>query len=309
MLEYFATRNNVLTEVSSFEHGSWIALTEPSLEEILLIEEVTGVEPHLLRAALDADESPHIDKEDEQILIVIDTVVRSDMENELYETLPLGIIRLKNCIITICSNSDTFIEEFKTGKIKDFYTQFKTRFLLQFLNRNATQYLRSLRVIDKLSSKIEKNLSGALKNKELLEMLRIEKSLVYFSTSLRSNQTVLDRLLRFEQIKNYPEDQDLLENVIIENRQALETCDVYVNIIGSIMETYASIISNNQNDVMKVLTSVSVVISVPTIISGLWGMNVPVPMQSNPLGFIILIAITVALMIILIIFLRYIRML
>ena len=309
MIQYFISRNNQLESIDEMTRGCWIALTEPSLEELISIEELTGVESNLLRAALDRDESPHIDNEDNQVLVIIDAVVISDSERELYTTIPIGIIQLNDCIITICSSAETFIEDFKGGRVKGFYTQFKTRFLLQVLFRNSTQYLRSLRVIDNMSSRIERRLSKAQKNEELLEMLRLEKSLVYFSTSLRSNQAVLERLFRFDQIKRYPEDQDLLEDVIVENKQALDTCDVYVNIIASTMDTYASIISNNQNDVMKILTSVSVVIAVPTIISGLYGMNVPIPLGDHPLGFAILIGITVVLMAILIYILRKINML
>ena len=235
--------------------------------------------------------------------------IRSSDNQQFYITVPIGIIMLKQHIITVCLTDDTIAESFKDGKVKNFYTQFKTRFILQLLYRNAYQYLNDLKVLDKMSSRLEKTLHDSLRNRELLEMLKIEKSLVYFSTSLRANETVLERLMRQDIIKNYPEDKDFLDDVIIENKQAIEMCNVYVTILTSTMDAYASVISNNQNNVMKILTSVTLVMAVPTIVSGYFGMNVPVPMTLDSDAFWLIIAGTVLFMLLITYILHRIRML
>lgn len=309
MLQIFLSQNQDLKEIDSPEAGSWIALTKPSEAELEKVEKELGVLPHFLRAALDSEESPRIDREDGQVLIIVDAPIRSEDRQQFYITIPIGIIMMKQYIITVCLTDDTILDVFKKQRIKDFYTQFKTRFVLQLLYRNAYQYLNDLKVLDKMSTRLEKTLHDSLRNRELLEMLKIEKSLVYFSTSLRSNETVLERLLRQDIIKNYPEDADFLDDVIIENKQAIEMCNVYVTILTSTMDAYASVISNNQNNVMKVLTSVTLVMAVPTIISGYFGMNVPVPMTIEHDAFWLIIAGTSILMIIVMYILHKVKML
>lgn len=309
MLQIYLSRNQKLEEIDEMESGSWISLTKPTEAELQKVEEELGVLPHFLRSALDSEESPRIDREDGQVLIIVDAAIRSEDKQQFYITIPIGIIMLKQHIITVCLSDDTIVESFKRQRVKDFYTQFKTRFILQILYKNAYQYLNNLKVLDKMSSRLEKTLHDSLRNRELLEMLKIEKSLVYFSTSLRSNETVLERLLRQDLIKNYPEDADFLDDVIIENKQAIEMCNVYVTILTSTMDAYASVISNNQNNVMKVLTSVTLVMAVPTIVSGYFGMNVPVPMTVEDSAFWLIIAGTTVIMLIVLYILHKVRML
>ncbi len=309
MLQVFLSQNQSLLEIEEFTNGSWIALTDPTEAELKRVEDEIGVLPDFLRAALDPEESPRIETEEGQTSIIVDAAIRSDVENQLYVTIPIGIIILKQHIVTVSLSGDTIIESFKHGSVKDFYTQFKTRFLLQILFRNASHYLNTLKVLEKLTNRLEKTLNKSFRNKELLQMLQIEKSLVYISTSLRSNEMVLERMLRQDQIKNYPDDADLLDDVIIENKQAIEMCNVYVTILTSTMESYAHVIENNQNNVMKVLTSVTLVSTVPTIIAAFWGMNVDLPLQNTPHAFAIIIGATVLIMVVLIIILRYIKML
>lgn len=309
MLQVFVSRSQNLVESEQIEAGAWISLTKPSEAELKKVEAEVGVLPDFLRAALDAEESARVDTEDGQTLIIVDAAIRSGEDNQFYITIPVGIIMLKQYIITVCLSHETILEDFKRRAVKDFFTQFKTRFVLQILHRNASHYLTNLKVLDKLSSRMEKTLNQSLKNRELLEMLKIEKSLVYFSTSLRANETVLERLLRQEQIKNYPDDADLLDDVIIENKQAIEMCNVYVTILSGTMEAYGQVISNNQNNVMKVLTSVTLVMAVPTIISGLWGMNVNVPLAQVDGAFWLILGATGLLMLLILVILRIVRML
>lgn len=309
MLQIYLSKNQTLEKIDQPEAGSWISLTKPTEEELNRVEQELGVEPSFLRAALDSEEAPRIDKEEGQLLLIVDAAIRSEDKQQFYITIPMGIIILKQHIITVCLTDDTVLEAFKKPGVKDFYTQFKTRFVLQILYRNAAQYLTDLKVLDKMSTRLERTLHDSLRNRELLEMLKIEKSLVYFSTSLRGNETVLERLLRQDLIKNYPEDADFLDDVIIENKQAIEMCNVYVTILTSTMDAYASVISNNQNNVMKILTSVTLVMAVPTIVSGYFGMNVPVPMSIENEAFWLIIAGTTVFMIVLIYILHKVRML
>ena len=182
------------------------------------------------------------------------------------------------------------------NRVREFYTFKKTRFVFQILYRNATSYLRYLRIIDRKSEQIEEKLHISQKNKELIELLELEKSLVYFTTSLRSNETVLEKLLRTEKVKKYPEDEELLEDVIIENKQAIEMANIYSGILSGTMDAFASVISNNLNVVMKFLSTVTIVLSIPTLIASLFGMNfVNIPLGDNPYGFVIVTVCTLIL--------------
>ncbi len=305
MLEFFKTFNNTVERLAHIEPGCWINLADPTHEELTYIEETIHVDPDLLKAALDEEETSRIESESGQTLIVVDVPVPASSDtNSIYTTVPLGIISMKDYFLTICLEDEIFLDDFKANRIKDFFTQFRTRFILQILFRNATKYLQYLRQIEKASNRFEETMSRSLKNKELLELLRLEKSLVYFSTSLRSNGIVLERLMRNARIKNYPEDEELLEDVIIENKQAIEMANIYSSILSSTTEAFASIISNNQNNVMKVLTSVTLVMVIPEIIAGLFGMNVPVPLSEHPYGFWLIIGLIVGLCTLLILYLN-----
>ena len=187
---------------------------------------------------------------------------------------------------------------FMDGRVRDFHTFMKTRFILQILYKNATQYLQYLRIIDKKSEVIENKLHQSQKNEELIELLELQKSLVYFTTSLRSNEVVLEKLLRIDKIKKYPEDTDLLEDVIVENKQAMEMTSIYNGILSGTMDTFASVISNNLNIVMKFLATVTIVMSIPTMVASFYGMNVRasgMPFAEHPYGFGIVLFFTLVL--------------
>ena len=178
--------------------------------------------------------------------------------------------------------------------VKDFHTYMKTRFILQILYKNASLFLQYLRIIDKKSDLVERKLHQAQKNQELMELMELEKSLLYFSTSLRSNEVVFEKLLRNEKIKKYPEDTELLEDVIIENKQAIEMAGIYSGVLSGTTEAVASVISNNLNIVMKLLTTMTIVLSIPTMVSSFYGMNVRgLPFADCPNGFWIVIVIAV----------------
>ncbi len=296
MYEIFKTVNGELISTSSFEEGIWVNITNPNEEEINKVSTALNVETDFLKAALDEEERARIESNDEgHTLIIVDTpIIEKEGQMNLYTTIPLAMIILKRTIITVCLKEDTLLNDFKNKKVKSFLTQFKTRFVLQILHRNSTRYLQYLKHIDKTSSRIEHDLHKSMKNKELIQMLKLEKSLVYFSTALKSNEVVLEKLMKFDHIKNYPEDTDLLEDVIVENKQAIEMSNIYSSILSGTMDAFASIISNNLNIVMKFLTSVTIVMAIPTMISSFFGMNVGIPLNT-PGAFWIIIGISLVM--------------
>ncbi len=296
MYEIFKTVNGELISTSSFEEGIWVNVTNPNEEEINKVSAALNVETDFLKAALDEEERARIESNDEgQTLIIVDTpIIEKEGQMNLYTTIPLAMIIIKHTIITVCLKEDTLLNDFKNNKVKSFLTQFKTRFVLQILHRNSTRYLQYLKHIDKTSSRIEHDLHKSMKNKELIQMLKLEKSLVYFSTALKSNEVVLEKLMKFDHIKNYPEDTDLLEDVIVENKQAIEMSNIYSSILSGTMDAFASVISNNLNIVMKFLTSVTIVMAIPTMISSFFGMNVGIPLNT-PGAFWIIIGISLVM--------------
>ncbi len=295
MIDVFKTVNNELIRTDNYDEGVWVNLVNPNEEEIDKVGALLNVEVDFLKAALDEEERARIESDNGQTLIIVDIpVVEGEGKNNVYTTIPLGIIILKHAIITVCLKEDTLLSDFIKNGVKAFLTQYKTRFVLQILFKNATRYLQYLKHIDKRSSRIEQDLHISMKNKELIQMLKLEKSLVYFSTALKSNEVVLEKLTKYEHIKFYPEDTELLEDVIIENKQAIEMATIYSNTLNGTMDAFASVISNNLNIVMKFLTSVTIVMAIPTMVSSFFGMNVKLPLAA-PYSFWLVIAIAALL--------------
>lgn len=293
MIKIFKTLDGKLNEQSALSEGTWVHLTAPSDSEIQQVISFFNVGEDQLKAALDEEERARIETEDDFTLFLVDVPLKEKEEgSSIFTTLPLGIILSGENIITICTKEIPLISDFMSGKIKSFYTFKKTRFILQILYKNATYFLQYLKQIDRFSSMIEKELHKSMKNKELIQLLALEKSLVYFSTSLKGNEIVLEKMLKMANIKKYPEDEELLEDVIIENKQAIEMANIYSNILSGTMDAFASVISNNVNIVMKFLTSVTIVLTIPTMIASFFGMNVPIPLANQPYGFVTIIAIS-----------------
>lgn len=307
MLQIFNTVEDGLQELDQVTEGCWVALTKPTMEELETVSATTGIDIDDLRAPLDDEERSRVEIENDYVVILVD--IPSLDEKDRYVTIPLGIYTTEKMIVTVCLEETPVLKAFMNNREREFYTFKKTRFVFQILYRNATSYLRYLRIIDRKSEQIEEKLHISQRNKELIELLELEKSLVYFTTSLRSNETVLEKLLRTEKIKKYPEDEDLLEDVIVENKQAIEMAKIYSDILSGTMDTYASIISNNLNAVMKILTSVTFILAIPTLIASIWGMNVELPFQREPLGFLIITVFSIIMCIVATIWLKRKRML
>ena len=307
MVRIFKTIDGAIHEIQEPQEGCWIALTNPTATEIFEISEQFGIEVDDLRAPLDEEERSRIEVEDNYTLILADVpAIEERNEKDWYVTIPLGIIVTQKMIFTVCLEDTQVLTRFMEGRVRNFFTYMKTRFILQILYRNDSMYLRYLRIIYKKSEQIEEKLHLSTRNQELMELLELEKSLVYFTTSLRSNEMVLEKLLKVESIKKYPEDTELLEDVIIENKQAIEMANIYSGILSSMMGTFASVISNNLNIVMKVLAVITIVMSIPTIVFSAYGMNLSaagMPFSRTPWGFLIVIILSVVASIIAAIFL------
>lgn len=299
MIRIFKTEDGAMHEKEEMQPGCWIALTNPTASEIIDIADTYQIDPDHLRAPLDEEERSRIEVEDEYTLILVDIPsIEERNGKDWFVTIPLAIITTKDVLITVCLEETPVLTSFMDGRVRDFHTFMKTRFILQILYKNATQFLQYLRIIDKKSEVIERELHQSQKNEELIELLELEKSLVYFTTSLRSNEVVLEKLLRIEKIKKYPEDTDLLEDVIVENKQAIEMANIYSGILSGTMDAFASVISNNLNIVMKFLATVTIVLSIPTMIASFYGMNVNshgMPFADSPYGFAIVLGLTLLL--------------
>ena len=293
MIQVYKHSNGHLEDnisLASAEKGSWIHVVNPDSEDLQLVSMVTEIPTDVLKTALDTEERSHVEIEDNYIFVVINIPII--LETDSYDTLPLGIFITPDFIITLCIQETEVMRAFTENKYPLFYTFKKTRFLFQILYRSATLFLRYLMQINRRTDDIEEILRHSMRNKEFFLLLELQKSLTYFTSALRSNGIVMERLMRLRRntslhhlIKMYEEDEDLLEDVIIENKQAIEMVEMYSNILMNMSDTFASIISNNLNLVMKFLASITIMLAVPTIIFSLWGINVPVPFQDTEVGF------------------------
>ena len=284
-----------IEQVEEIKKGVWINLVNPSDAEIKRVCTEINIEEDFLRYPLDYEEQARIDIEDNMTLFIIDVPIIEDIQDDTtYTTMPLGVIIVEDdYIITVSLKRNKVIDTFEKGKIKGFYTYKKTRFLLQILYLNSACYLDNLKKINKEQEATVFLLQQSMKNRDLIQLLNLQNSLIYITTSLKSNEIVMEKTLRGKVLKMYEEDEDILEDAIIENRQAIEMSKTYSDILTSTMDAYSSIISNNLNGVMKFLTSLTILISVPTLIASIWGMNVELPFGASKFGFEILIGISV----------------
>ena len=297
MRNFYETGDNRILKIDAPEPGCWISVVSPTEAEVAYLTGDLGVEPDFVRAALDEEESSRIESEEDQTLVIVDYPSAEEQTDEnktlLYTTLPMGIIITRDYVITVCLNDNLTIMDMAEGRVKGLQTSLKTRFLLLTLLRIAARFLIYLKQIDKLSSTTESRLHQSMRNKELIQLLGLEKSLVYFSTSLKSDEVTLEKILRGRIIKLYEEDEDLLEDVLIEVKQAIEMCNIYSGILSGMMDAFASVISNNLNIVMKVLTAITIVMAIPNMVFSFYGMNVsglPFPVWWVPIVISLIIA-------------------
>lgn len=309
MLEVYKTTAEGLLNVDADamdETGNWISLAAPTSEELHLVSSKTGIALEMLRYPLDNEERPRIEYDDGRVLIIIHVPIEEQWTEVLaYNTIPLGIILTDYLIVTVSLVENQVITQFAENRVKGFSSFKRNRFLLQILFRTAVLYLHFLRQIDKKSRDIEIGLQQSTENKEVIKLLELGKSLVYFTTSLKSNDLVMEKLLKTwnsnspselkRAIQFYPEDEELLEDVLVENKQAIQMAEIYSSILNSMMDAFASIISNNLNLVMQFLTVVTIVLALPTMVASFYGMNVALPFQHIPMAFWGTVGISIAL--------------
>lgn len=297
MIRIFKTLEGRIQKISEPAKGSWIALTNPSQEELATTADCFDIDLTDLRSPLDEEERSRIQVEEGYTLIILDIpTTENNNEKEIFYTVPFGIILKEDVILTVCLFDTPILAVFMDGRVRNFETHKRTRFIYQMLYRNAEMFLHYLRIINKKSDEIEKKLHISQRNQELFDMLELEKGLVYITTSLRGNEVVLEKLMRSTSIPRYEDDEELLEDVIIENKQAIEMGKIYSDILSSTTDAYASVISNNLNIVMKFLSVITIVLTVPTIMTGAFGMNVGgIPCGDNPYGFWIISGVCVVI--------------
>ncbi len=308
MVNIYRTDDRKIHEEDEVKEGVWIQMVNPTVSEGEELAEKLEIDIHDLLAALDEEESSRIELEDGYTLILVDIpTIEIRHDKEAYTTIPLGIILTHDTIITVCTEDTPVLQAFINGRVKEFSTKKKLRFVYQILFRISTLYQSDLRIIDKKRTEIEERIDGDTEDIDLIDLHALESTLVYFATSLRANGVVLDRLTRYKRLEQYPDDKDLLGDVIVENQQAIEMTSIYRDIINGTRELLSSVIDNRLNNVMKYLTSITLVMGIPTIISGFYGMNVDskwVPLAHTAHGFLIISLITTAICGLLFVFLR-----
>jgi magnesium transporter len=307
MITIYKSTENGLQVLDQPVNNAWINVIDPTTDEIELLTAM-GIPQDFITYPLDVDERARTEREDDGTILILVRVpyfqgARADVP---YITIPLGVINTSKMIVTVCRRQNDILQEFAAGRLRTLETGKRNRFILRLLLSNASRYLSYLREINKIVDTIEDQLQLSQRNRELLELLKYQKSLVYFTTALKTNELMMERLQRWQFFRMYPEDEDLLEDVITENQQAIEMTNISTNILSSTMDAFASIISNNLNAVMKFLASATIVVNLPTIVYGFFGMNVDLPFQDLQ-GFAYLIILGISLGIILLVVMIFLR--
>ncbi len=291
MVKFFQTDQKLyMAQLQEFRDKCWVDMVNPTDDEVEDIVALTGIPEEMIKAALDEEETARVEIDEGNSMFLVDTpIIRDTEEGDSYETLPISVIFNDKCIVTVSLHGNSILGDFISNRTK-VNTATPVLFLLHFMMGNAKKFLSYLRQIDKKSLRVQAELHRSMKNKDLIQLLELENSLVYFSTSLTSNMRVYSRIKKLKPVESIEEYQDLYDDVIIENTQATEMCNIYRNILRDTMDAFASVISNNANNVMKLLTIVTLIISVPTLIASIWGMNTWVPFVNEPIGFWLILA-------------------
>ena len=298
-MTYYRTDDQVIHEEEKLSDGVWVQMINPTHDECEEIAEKLMVDIDDVKAALDVEESSRIELQDGYTLILVDIpAIEIRHDQRTYTTIPLGIILTQDIIVTVCTEDTPVLQNFVRSRVKEFSTKKKLRFVYQILYRTAAIYQANLRIIDKRRTEIEERVGSDTDDSDLINLHELESTLVYFATSLRANGVVLDRLTRYKRLEQYPADRELLDDVIVEIRQAIEMTSIYRDDIKGTRALFSSILDNRLNNAMKYLTSITLLMAVPTVISGLYGMNVQsdgMPFANTTAGFAIVLGLTLAL--------------
>ena len=295
MITMYKTGEQGLEVVDEITKGCWINVVDPTPEELQKLREF-NIPYEFVTYPLDQDERPRVEREDGETMILLRVPYAQGAQADVpYTTIPMGIVMDGQWIMTVCRHDHDILRELAGGRVRGLSTAKRNRFILQLLLNAANKYLAYLREINKSVDALEDRLQLSMQNRELLGLLKYQKSLVYFTTALKANELMMERLHRSGFFRTYPDDEDLLEDVITENQQAIEMTNIASNILSSMMDAFASIISNNMNLVMKFLAAATIVIALPTLVASLFGMNVPVPLQASPWAFPLILAAAVSM--------------
>jgi magnesium transporter len=297
MIQYFKTIQNRLTEISTVEKDCWINVVNPSSKEITYLSQKLLIPPDLINDPLDVDENARIEQEVNCMLIVLRVPIETEGNVESpYTTISMGIILKRDLIVTVCTKPIEISQAFIESRVRGFSTEKRERFVLQMFLRSSVLFLRYLKNINNKADELQLTLHRSTRNEELMQLLAFEKSLVYFNTSLKSNELMMYRLQRLSlPALDREEEKDLIEDVLTETKQAIDMAHIYTNILGNLMSAHSSIISNNLNITIRFLTSVTIILSLPILVASLYGMNVPLPFQNHPFAFWIVMFIALLL--------------
>ena len=286
MITILKSTESGLRPFDEITEGSWLDVVAPTPDEVAHLHQELGIPPDFLTYPLDVDERARTEREDGATLIILRIPHPLGVDADVpYTTVPLGIVLTDRVVVTVCRIESSITERLAAGRVRGLHTGKPNRFVLQLFYSVAARFLDYLRSINAITEQLEDQLQLSTRNRELLELLKYQKSLVYFATALRSNELMMERLQKAQMFQAYPDDADLLDDVLTENQQAIEMVAIANNILSQMMDAFASIISNNLNMVMKFLTSATIVLSLPTMIASLYGMNVSLPLQDSPYAF------------------------
>jgi magnesium transporter len=295
MITIYKTNESGLSVLAEPVKGCWIHVIDPTIEEIHWLQGL-NIPTDYITYPLDLDERARTEREDGEVLILLRVPYYQGQATDIpYITIPLGIILNDQYLITICKMHNEILDEFASGRVRSLATTKHNRFVLRLLISAASKYLTYLREINRVVDELEDQLQRSTRNKEVLELLKFQKSLTFFTTALKSNELMMERLQRSQLFKTYPEDEDLLEDALTENRQAIEMTNISSNILSSMMDAFASIISNNLNAVMKFLAAITIILSIPTMVASFFGMNVNLPLDAHPFAFGVILVISLLL--------------
>ncbi len=294
MLSIYKTTEQGLEKIEMIANGTWVNVVDPTPEEIEKLIN-WGMDVDYINYSLDQDEIARMERDEDYTFILLRIPIYQPESDIPYNTVPLGIMILGNKIITVSRYDSDIFKVLTNGKYRLLKTGKRYRLALYIFLETSSRYLNLLREINRATEIVEDKLQKSTRNRELLELLKYQKSLTYFATALRSNEVMMERVQKTQMFNYYEEDQDLLEDVLTENQQAIQMTSITTEILSGMMDAFASIISNNMNSVMKLLTALTIVVSMPTVVSSFFGMNVSIPFENSPLAFVGILGITVFL--------------
>jgi magnesium transporter len=294
MLTIYKTTEQGLEQLDTMANGTWVKAVDPTPEEIQQLV-AWGIDADYINYSLDLDEMPRMERDEDYTFILVRIPHRQPESDIPYITIPLGIMIRGNMIVTICRYDKEMFKVLANGKYRLLKTGKRYRFALYIFLETATRYLTHLREINRITEALEDQLQQSTRNREVLELLKYQKSLTYFATALRSNEVMMERVQRTQIFNYYEDDQDLLEDVLTENQQAIQMTNINTEILSSMMDAFASIISNNLNSVMKALAAITIIINVPAVVAAFYGMNVKLPGEEHPLAFLTVFGIALTL--------------